>query len=331
MSSSLQSAENILRSLIEISKLDTGNLVPNVTTFPMQPVLDMLENQFIGMADKKELKFKILSSAAIVRTDRQLLQRLLQNLVSNAIRYTETGGVLIGCRLRQGKLNINVWDTGVGINEDDQQVIFDEFKQLKTYNTNSEDQGIGLGLAISQRLAGLLGSELKVRSEFGRGSCFSINIELSAASPVLEHVHTKDVSEININYENKLNIICLDNEKQILSAMTELLEDWNCNVKTARNRDELSMVLKSGFDPALIFADYHLDHNDNGIDVLDYFKPIFNANCVIISADHSADLQALTEERGYKLLLKPVNPADLRKIIEATKIETKVDLSVHEG
>lgn len=320
MSSSLQSAENILRSLIEMSKLDTANLVPNISRFPIQLVLDSAYSQFSGIAENKGLILLINSSNAIVSSDRQLLQRVLQNLISNAIRYTETGSVSVNCQVLDNKLKIKIIDTGIGIAAKDKVVIFEEFKQLKTQVQISEDQGIGigLGLAISQRIAILLGTEINLESRVDEGSTFSIDIDLSTDNSDEKNVNIPVLLATKSNYQNKLSILCLDNEIQILTAMQVLLEDWNCVVKVARNRQEFNDILAQGFLPDIVFADYHLDHDDTGIEVLDSCRDAIKAEFVIISADHSSDLQAIIEDREYQLLLKPVDAEDLKKIIENT-------------
>lgn len=171
--SSLEALEQLLDGLLDISRLDSGAVEAHSMTFPLQSLFSRMSLEFDPLAERKGLRFRVISTDAMIRSDPALLERILRNLLSNAIRYTRSGGVVAGCRRRDGAWRIEIWDSGVGIAPDDQKEIFREFRQLSR-GTANERQGLGLGLAIVERLSRLLGLDIEVRSLVGKGSMFAI-------------------------------------------------------------------------------------------------------------------------------------------------------------
>lgn len=176
---SLEALEHLLDGLLDISRLDAGAVETHSVTFPLQSLFDRMFLEFEPLAERKGLRFRVIRTSAMVRSDPALLERILRNLLSNAIRYTQTGGVVTGCLHRNKTLRIEIWDSGLGIAPEDQKEIFREFRQLSP-GVGSERQGLGLGLAIVERLSQLLGLQIEVRSSLGRGSMFAIVLPASA-------------------------------------------------------------------------------------------------------------------------------------------------------
>jgi len=319
LDSSLNTVEGLLDGLLEISKLDAGVLEPQLADFAIAPLLRDLDHEFTAIARDKGLYFKMIPSAAVVHSDAKLLRRVLQNIISNAIRYTDSGRVLLGCRLRADRrIEIQVWDTGYGISENKLDEIFIEFKQLKQNSAaEPKEQGLGLGLAIVDRICRLLRHELTVRSTPGKGSLFSVllpmgdmrrqpaNAVANARTPVLG---AHDFAG--------LKVLCIDNDPDILTGMDILLSNWACVVTCCRSLDDVDSKL-NGLVPDIILADYHLDHDRTGIDILMVLQGRWPQKVpgIIISADHTEEVKKQVESQGYKFMRKPVRSAALRALI----------------
>lgn len=302
----LTSVENLISSLREIARLDSGKIDPRREHFPIARLLEPLTGQFLALAGDNALQMRSVGSSAWVYTDPQMLRRILQNFLSNALLYTRRGKVLLGCRRINGYLVIEVWDTGAGIADKDRQRIFDEFERLGAQR-GDHSQGLGLGLSIASRMAQLLGHELDFDSELGRGSVFRITVPLGQVG-----VENKIVKKAEAELTG-LHVLCVDNEPIILEGMRSLLEQWGCQVICAPSLREAMLRCSKGRAPDVVLADYHLDE-ETGVDVLQalslhWQRPI---KAVVISADNSDELRRTISEAGYLFLAKPVKPASLR-------------------
>ena len=309
---SLKSAENLLGALLDIAKIDAGGISIEKNTFPINSIFDQLRNQYQPKAVHKGLKFKVVACKHHVKTDQKLLYRVLQNLTSNALKYTKNGGVLVVCRKYQGHLQIYIIDTGFGLTDEEQVLIFQDFLRLNRTSSNNE-LGLGLGLSIVDRIIKQLGHKLSIRSVLGKGSAFMIELPLVAAvtntSPIIKDFNSPNNAE-------KPPIICIDNEEQILKGMQQLISNWGHKVYCAKNSNEALAILSEGIKPAILLVDYHLD-NETGIQVIKKLIEQYNCQCpvVIITANRTEELKELVKKKGYDLLFKPIKPAILRNII----------------
>jgi len=308
---SLKSVEHLLGALLDISRLDAGGLKAEPGVVPLAGLFSTLGLEFAALAKEKGLELRVLPTKLAVRSDPRLLRRILQNYLSNAIRYTEKGGVMLGCRQRGDQVMISVWDTGPGIPADRLGEIYQEFRRLGP-DRGGADKGLGLGLAIVERMANMLEHPLAVRSHVGRGSCFSVTVPLTALpEPTAVPVQRRSVGDLG-----GAVVLCLDNEPAILEGMAALLTGWSCHVLTATNLDE-AMEAAQNSAPAALIADYHLDAGANGIDALLALR----AQCgpqtpaILITADRNDTVQELTDQNGIDLLHKPLKPAALRALL----------------
>lgn len=309
---SLKSAENLLGALLDIAKIDAGGITVEKNTFSINAVFDQLRNQYQSKALRKGLRFKVVASKYHVKTDQKLLYRVLQNLTSNALKYTVNGGVLVVCRKQQQNLQIYVIDTGEGLTSEEQVLIFQDFLRLNKTPDKTE-MGLGLGLSIVDRIMKQLGHKLSIRSVLGKGSAFMIELPL-VTSLTKETPHKTEFN--NSTNLVKPPVVCIDNEEQILKGMQQLISNWGHEVYCARNSEEALAIFAKGLKPAILLVDYHLD-NETGIEIIQKLFNQYNCSCpvVIITANRTEELKTLVKENGYDLLLKPVKPAVLRNII----------------
>jgi Na+/proline symporter/CheY-like chemotaxis protein/anti-sigma regulatory factor (Ser/Thr protein kinase) len=308
---SLRSVEQLLGELLEVSKLDGGVTLPLVTDFRVSDILRPLAAEFGVLAARHGIGFRAVESSASVRSDPAMLRRILQNFLANAVRYTDAGRVLIGCRRRGGQLLIEVWDSGPGIPSDRFKDIFIEFHRLDTGCARGAE-GLGLGLAIVERLAGLLGHGLDVRSRLGRGSCFSIGVPLAAAVAPAPSPAPRPVAR---NFGGAL-VLCVENDPAIAEAMRDLIGGWSCAVVTAATAEQAIAAL-DGRRPDVILSDYHLDHGRTGLEALATLRAAFGdaIPATIITADRDPEIRAAAQAAGCHLLSKPVRPGALRALV----------------
>lgn len=310
---SLLMAENILRSLMYVSKLDSGTVRPSIRSTDIFDVLVSLEQQFSGFAAKKNLTFKVIKRHCTIESDPELLYRVLQNFVSNAIRYTAKGGILICTQKRGADLRVSVWDTGIGIIESQQREIFHEFKQLSDPTNTSNESGLGLGLSISERIATILNHSIKLRSKHGIGTVFHLLIKRvdKKAVPMIDHSIVTPMAESPLT---GISVLCVDNETQITDAMSLLFNRWECHTKTAQAEEQIDSLVKSGFIPDILIVDYQLDGGKTGLQFIEAMRNRLGINipAIIVTADHSMKVADEIKNAGLKLLHKPVKPATLR-------------------
>ena len=310
--SSLRSAEELISDLLDISRLENGKITPDAKPFALNELFDTLGAEFKVLAAEKGLEFRLRGSRLRVDSDMKLLRRVLQNFLTNAFRYAR-GRVLLGVRREDGHLRLEVWDRGPGIPEDKLSVIFEEFKRLDSHQTRAE-KGLGLGLAIADRLCKVLGHRLQVRSWPGKGSVFSVSVPLARQpAPAELNGHKAEVpTELN-----GAQVLCVDNEDSILVGMNSLLSRWGCRVLTARSKAECERLLDSDARPELALIDYHLDNGETGAELMAWLRTRLGEPVpgVVISADARPELVAQIHAAGLEFLAKPVKPAALRALL----------------
>ncbi|SDJ87571.1 hybrid sensor histidine kinase/response regulator [Microbulbifer yueqingensis] len=313
--SALDSAEQLIGALREISRLDSGKLTPQREGFPLSELLDALATEFGAIAASRGLELRHPRTSAWVCSDRQLLRRILQNFLSNALHYTRRGRVLVGVRRRRGEVEIQVWDTGPGIAAGEQERIFDEFVRLSSVD-RSADKGLGLGLAIASRSAGLLGHVIDLRSAPGRGSMFSIRVPLGAVTTVPKRAQPAGDTTGPGGLEG-LRVLCIDNEEAIVRGMQSLLEGWGCRVATARSLVEAQAIYRNGPPPELAIVDYHLDGEQTGVAAFEALAGQWGRRVpgILVSADISGPVRDSAQRAGLHYLPKPVKPAALRNLV----------------
>jgi Na+/proline symporter/signal transduction histidine kinase/CheY-like chemotaxis protein len=306
---SLDSVEHLLGELVEVSKLDSGLTTPSLADFRLADVLGPLAAESAALARARGLGFRAVPCSASVRSDPALLRRILQNFLANALRYTGTGRVLLGCRRCGGEIAIEVWDTGPGIPEPKLKDIFLEFHRLE--QGKSRGEGLGLGLSIVERLAGLMGHRVEVRSRLGHGSCFLVRVPLAAA-PVAALVPARRAQR---RFDGAL-VVFVENEAAIAGAMRELLAGWSCAVVAAPTA-EAALGELGERRPDVLLSDYHLDGGRTGLEALARLHAALGPDlpAALITADRDPALKAAVDAAGYRLLHKPVRPGALRALL----------------
>lgn len=308
-STALDSVEDLLEALLEISRLDAGAIQPEIGDFRLDRLLDTLRVEFAPMARTGGLELAITSEPAWVRSDIRLLRRILQNFLSNALRYTQQGSVRVDCTSGPDGVRISVVDSGPGIAIDKQALVFEEFRRLDTRTS-----GKGLGLAIVKRASDMLGHPITLDSAPGRGSTFAIC--LPAGEPVAD-----PDSEPNIVGRDRtmrgLNVLVIDNERAIQTGMSILLAGWGCTVRAAGGFADATALFADDAKPDIILIDYHLNDGETGDHVIDRLRVHFGGPvpAVMISADRGKDLKVRLDACGIPLLSKPVKPAQLRALL----------------
>lgn len=309
----LEGAEDLLTDLLDIARLDQAAIRPDIEVYSLAELLGPLASEFQPVAEAAGLALRTRIPNYSLRTDLRLLTRILRNFLSNACRYTERGGMLLGVRKRGEFLWVQVCDSGRGIAEDQLPNIFLEFNQLNVGRA-AERKGVGLGLAIVERIAGILDCPIEVRSQLGRGSVFSIRIPLAAAREPQAVVPALRATLVDPLPGRRL--LVLDNELSILHSMSALLQQWGCEVLTAMDQNEALQVLE-GRAPDIILADFHLDHGVTGCQVVQALREHFDQPlaAVMITADRSDQYRGDLQRLGMPLLNKPVKPGKLRAVL----------------
>ncbi|MEG8199781.1 NahK/ErcS family hybrid sensor histidine kinase/response regulator [Pseudomonas sp. 5FOS] len=309
----LEGAEDLLTDLLDISRLDQAAVKPDVALYRLDELFGPLVSEFRSVADAAGLKLRARIADYAISTDLRLMTRILRNFLSNACRYTDEGKILLGARRRGSHLRLEVWDTGRGIAADRLQAIFLEFNQLDVGRA-ADRKGVGLGLAIVERIAKILGYRVEVRSWPGRGSMFSIDVPIGEAMPLPVHQASPQPGAGNPLPGRRL--LVLDNEVSILESMGALLGQWGCEVVTATDQAGALLALQ-GQAPELILADFHLDHGVVGCEVVKHLREHFGVAipAVIITADRSDQCRRALNKLGAPLLNKPVKPGKLRAVL----------------
>lgn len=323
---SLGAVESLLDALLDISKLDAGAFKPEKRPFALQPLFESLATAFAPVAARRGVELVVVPTRAFVSTDPAFLRRILQNLLSNALRYGRAEGrtsrVVLGCRRVIGEgggeeLRIEVKDNGPGIASDKQVIIFDEFVRLQPEDeAPREERGLGLGLAIVDRIARMLDLPVGLASAPGRGSTFSVTVPRVPA--VVAAPIAAPVPQPTLSIAAESFVLCIDNEARVREAMATLLSGWGCRVAIAATQAEaLYQVARAGRLPDLVLADLHLDEGPDGLEVVDSLRRTWGrpVPAALITADRDPTLRLRARARNVDLLHKPVKPASLRALL----------------
>ncbi len=313
---SLQAADALINSMLEASRLDAGVVEPKREVFYLQDLFDRLGREFTALADARGLKFRMVQTRQAVWSDPHLLRRILQNFLSNAVRYTGSGRVVLGCRRLGNILRIEVWDTGPGIPSDKCSEIFLEFRRLKTPEHDKGERGLGLGLAIADRISRLLDHPISLRSWPQRGSVFAVDVPVARSQPVVPVM--AQTTLVHSGGSLALTVLCIDNERSVLAGMRALLEGWGCTVATAHDHASAIQALHQ-FPLDLVIADYQLDDGVTGLGVAGDLVSAAERELpvLVITANNTEDIRRLVEDHGYAFMAKPVKPAKLRALLSS--------------
>ncbi|BES73279.1 PAS domain-containing protein [Marinobacter nanhaiticus D15-8W] len=315
VSTSLDDVENLLGTLVDISKLDAGVIQPDISAFDLRDLLNNIAREFRQMAIGEGIDLRFVPSSAVVKSDSQLLARILRNFLTNAIRYTRSGSILLGCRRRKGGIELQVWDTGPGIPADKLTEIFQEFKRIRPAGA-PQDKGLGLGLAIVDNIARMLGHRITVKSVEGRGSMFSVIVPLGQLT--VDQYQPEVQGFVAPQPLDGSRIWVIDNDRTICDGMRTLLEGWGCEVVTAVSLDDLEHQVDLAATPVdVILADYHLDNDENGVDAVAgiHIQRDDTVPVVMITANYTNELKQHIRDLGYQLINKPVKPLKLRSVL----------------
>ena len=315
---SLHVAEHLINTLLDISRLDTGTITPELSQFNIHNLLESLASEFKVIAQDNQLKLRWVDCHQWVYSDDKLLRRIIQNLLLNAIRYTHNGKILLGCRRYRNYLVIQVWDTGVGIPDDQLELIFKEFHRIKHKDAqgNLDNKGLGLGLAIAQRIGLLLHHKIEVKSWVGKGTVFSVQVPLSTQPA---NRPPKPSPAPQLLALDGLEVFCIDNEPMILGGIETLLNQWHIHIVTASSQETaLKVAQQLEKAPDILLVDYQLD-NEVGFDVISALDEVWEdvVPVILMTADHAEDVKQRAAQCGYYFLQKPITPESLRKALQS--------------
>jgi signal transduction histidine kinase/ActR/RegA family two-component response regulator len=319
--------DRLFNSLLDISRLDAGALSPNPRAFPLERLFAQLSAEYGVAAAQKGLRLRFHAGNAVVVSDEAMLHRILTNLVSNAIRNTAAGGVLVCCRRRGEEILIEVRDSGIGIAPEKHRDIFLEFYRIGDAGGNGA-MGLGLGLAIVSRLAGLLGTEVQVRSAPGRGSTFSLRLPRGRPDAVAAPVDA--VRAVPGKAGLKLRVLVVDDDPLVLAGNRALLEELGCEVTSATDASQAQAAVAAlAGTPLFVLCDMWLARGENGIDLLRQLPALTTApiSGILVSGDTGAETQAAADKAGYLLLHKPVSPAKLRAVVMSFAVKVQKMMS----
>ncbi|GGO75580.1 hybrid sensor histidine kinase/response regulator [Marinobacterium nitratireducens] len=313
VSNSLADVESLLSTLVDISKLDAGVIRPDINAFCVRALLENIANEYRQVASNQGLELHFVSSGAVIESDSQLLARILRNFLSNALRYTEHGRILFGCRRRRHSLVIEVWDTGIGIPEEKLTEIFLEFRRIAPPSGAPHDKGLGLGLAIVDKISRILGHQVAVTSVEGRGSVFSVEVPLGKLR-LMPQADTQ-AAAVTESWLLGARLWVVDNDRAICEGMATLLRGWGCEVVTALSLADLERqqnVARGAVD--LLIVDYHLDDDENGVDLVAAIRAQRRDRLpvLMVTANYSHELKQQIRDLGYLLMHKPVKPMKLK-------------------
>jgi signal transduction histidine kinase len=312
MELSLDALKLLLDSLLDVSRLDAGAVKPQPAEFALSSLIERLAAEYGPRAESQGIGFRVVTTSAWVRTDPMLLERMVRNLIENALRYTAHGGILIGCRRGQNRVHIAVVDTGIGISEHQQELIFEEFVQIGNPERD-RTKGLGLGLAIVKRLAALLDHRVTVRSEPGRGSTFSIELP-RVQTRALQHRS----AVIPANDGGRQLVVVIDDEALILLGLRAMLEDWKYDVVAAMSgEDAVRLLDDAGRVPDMIIADYRLREGRTGIEAIRDIHKACNSDvpAIVLTGDTAPERIAEVRGSGFRLIHKPITPTMLRDVL----------------
>jgi two-component system, sensor histidine kinase len=309
---SVVAMEALFADLLDISRLDAGTIVPNVKSFPIDELMQRIDHEYRPDASDKGIDFRVVRCGARVKSDPVLLNRIVSNLISNAVRYTHEGCVLLGCRRTDEGLRLEVRDTGIGIAPEHRDDIFQEFFQLQNPERD-RSKGLGLGLSIVQRHAALLGHRVEVSSILGKGSCFSVSLPYGEAAREIEPL-TNDDKALRAALAGTFTVV-VDDEANVRAGMEALLAEWSCLALSASSGDDaVKQLQRHERTPDLIVSDYQLQGNETGLDAIRSIRESLQQAipAILITGDARPERLRDAQAHGLKLLIKPVEPSALQ-------------------
>lgn len=308
----LQTIEDLIKTLLDISKLDAGIVRPQVQPVVLPDLLAGIAESFEPFAQRKGLRLSVHCPDLTVTSDVVLLQRILQNLVSNAVRYTRTGGIVLAARRRSGGVRIEVTDTGCGIAAEECELVFDEFFRGGDRPSSGEEPGLGLGLSIVRRMALALDHPLRLRSRVGHGTRVSLTLPLSAV-PAAAAPPAPVATRLS-----GAHVLVVENDASTADALARLLQNWDARVSTFRDLAGVKAAVAAGAGaPDILVLDYHLDDGACGLDVAAYLRALHTGPLPVIvtTADHTGVVEERVTAAGAELVHKPIKPAQLRSLL----------------
>ncbi|CAO3453788.1 ATP-binding response regulator [Azospirillum largimobile] len=331
LANAMTAGEQLLNALLDISTLDAGTVEPDLQAVSVDALLQSLAEEFRPQAEEKGLRLRVhvpdVAGGAVTRSDPILLGRIVRNLLANAIRYTQRGGILLGLRKRDGQWRIEVWDTGFGIPQDKLDVIFDEFHQL-TNPSRDPTRGLGLGLAIVRRLSVLLQAPIEVQSRSGRGSVFAVTVnrlEGEAPADALTVGAHADGGPSGVPLDG-MRVLVVDDDSMVLSGLLLTLESWGCAFVSASNMREVFAAV-DGLEgpPDAILTDLRLPGKVSGFDVIDRVRKLFKTDipAVVLTGETAPESLLEGQRRGCAFLHKPLHPGELRRVLEEVRRDGK--------
>jgi CheY-like chemotaxis protein len=319
VSRALETMEDVLRTLLDISKLDAGVVRPEISDVELQSLFRSLMSDFAPLAAKKGLELRFRATDAVIRTDRMLYRRVLQNIISNALRYTVKGGVIVGVRRKAGRIVVAVADTGIGIPQEQYEAVYEEFQRGRNASEAERSSGgLGLGLAIVRRLISALGHDISFTSRLGKGTVFQVAALPAAARAARLALPIRALETPRFYGLYGVRVLLVENDVAVLEAMAALLERWHCSIRVASSTGEALQCLgDTDWVPDLIIADQHLDDGDLGSITIGEARQYLNraVPALIITADPSDALSIAARQSGIELMHKPVKPAELRALM----------------
>lgn len=317
----LNSVENILEALLDISKLDSGRASFNIGAVSLGVILDQLRDEFSPVAAQKKLDLRFVKTNAVVQSDATYLRRILQNLIGNALRYTDAGKVLVGVRQNKGSVRVEVWDTGPGIPDDKQNIIFGEFQRLNA--SASAAEGMGLGLAIVERACSLLNHPLRVESKVGVGTGFLVEIPRTVRS--VQYPNQKQEYNIQTIVPNLVALL-IENDVELQGALTITMEQWGIDVLPVLSGSEaIALLHEIDIVPDVILADYQLDLGETGTDAIRQLWSIYGRiPAALITANRTQQVMQDCQKSGIELMYKPISSENLRDYIWRVSSQAKL-------
>lgn len=312
---SVQTLERLFDSLLDISQIEAGVIRPNMTAFALMPLIERVVEAERPIAAQKRLELRMLRTSANVRSDPVLLERMLKNLLTNAIRYTERGRIVVGCRRpAPGRLRIEIVDSGVGIPTEEQDRIFEEYYQLD----GASAQGLGLGLPIVKSLGDLLGHTVAVRSTFGRGSVFSIELERPSEAEVQVRRDAPETAPIGVR------VALVDDDVEIRDSMRLLLEEWGCRLVSGASLEDVEVKLRSqAVSPDALIVDYRLAGPMTGLEVVARLRAVYGASLPAMVITGTTNVPLLqSRSSDIPIATKPVSPGKLRAFLSHVRATT---------
>jgi two-component system, sensor histidine kinase len=313
----LTSVEEMLRTILDLSRLEAGAIKPELRPVALDEIFSGLVTTIGPMARAKNLLLTLRPTEAAVVSDPLMLRRILQNLLANAVHYTQSGEIKLAARRRGSTVQIEVWDTGPGISKAEQSLIFEEF-QRGSSSQSTRAGGFGLGLSIAQRMAESLGHPLGVCSKLGHGSRFAVTAPYAGNARAFPHPRQQSPVSGAYGFAGA-RVLVIDNDATVQAAMGTLLERWSCQMTFANSLGELGVLISDpGYRPDVILADYHLDFGDCGLAGINRMRAVCGAGlrAIVITADHSETVAEEVRLADCELLRKPVRPAELRALMQ---------------